>query len=355
MLTILPKLQLDYVEFYITNFCNFNCNGCNRFNNYAFNGRQEWLEYADLYRRWSEILNFKEFTILGGEPMTNPDYLEWLQGIIQLWPDARGSFLTNGYYLKSDNKSLYNLLNSTQGKVTLNIGLHNLNRKDTVLATVNDWLEGEVTITRYPDNLRQLYNFDRNWVASYSAIRDDLWPDCPTVDEWDLLSDNIKSECEMVHNFSPSLLAENLLGYRLTDTNGVTVLIQNENYFHQGALKPLAQSFKLHNSDPIQAHNICHSKFCHHFDKGLLYKCGQVSVIQEFDQQFYLELTPEDRELMQSYQPANIDNTYEELLQFIKNLDQPMPQCKFCPENYDIREISAEHGKKIKFQRKKNV
>lgn len=351
----MPKLHLPYVEFYITNFCNFNCTGCNRFNNYVFTGQQLWKDYAAVYQQWSEQLDIDQFTILGGEPMTNPDYIDWLVNITRLWPNARGSFLTNGHYLKADDRELYKAIKQTNGLVTLEIGLHNLSRKDNVLSTVKNWLEGDITVNQYPKHIRQLYNFDQSWTKSYSAIRDSLWPDCPTADDWDLLPKNIRVECETIHKFSPGILAESRLGYLLTDSNGVNVLIQNENYFHQGALITKAHSFELHNSDPIQAHKICHSKTCHHFDKGLLYKCGQVSVFKEFDQQFCLDLTPEDREIMQSYQPARVDNTPEDLLQFIRNLDQPMPQCKFCPENYAVKEISAEHGKKIKFQRKKHV
>jgi hypothetical protein len=354
-LKTLPKLHLTYVEFYITNFCNFNCIGCNRFNNYVFTGQQLWKDYSAIYQQWSQRLDIDKFTILGGEPMTNPDYVDWLVNISQLWPNARGSFLTNGHYLKADNRELYQAIKRTNGLVTLDIGLHNLDRRDAILSVVKDWLEGDVTVNCHPENIRQLHNFDQNWVESYLAIRDSSWPDCPTSDDWLSLPEHVRDECKTVHKFSPELLAESRLGYCLTDSNGVTVIIQNENYFHQGALKPKANSFELYNSDPIKSHAVCHSKTCHHFDKGLLYKCGLSSLFKEFDQQFYLDLTPSDRDLMQNYQPASADGNSEDLLKFINNLNQPIPQCKFCPEYYDIKEITAEHGKKVKFQRKKNV
>ena len=89
------KLFLDYVEFYITNVCNFNCTGCNRFNNYNFSGTQRWEDYKDIYARWSKVLSLQGFAILGGEPMLNPTYKDWILGVNALWPKAKKKFVTN--------------------------------------------------------------------------------------------------------------------------------------------------------------------------------------------------------------------------------------------------------------------
>jgi organic radical activating enzyme len=347
------KLHLRYVEFYITNACNFNCVGCNRFNNYNFSGTQKWSDYADLYQRWSSILNLDKWTILGGEPMMNPTYLDWLENICKLWPNSQGELLTNGYFLKSDNRKLYDILEKNKNQVVVGIGLHNKNRVQEVLETVNSWLSAPVTVERIPKNIRELENFDRNWVNSYNAIRDVAWPDCNTIDEWPLLPEHIKKECHEVFNFSPELLAESNKGWKIVDKNGVCVIIKFENFFHQGALKVNGtQSFKLHNSDPEKAHSICHSKQCHHFDKGQLYKCGQVALFKEIDQQFYLEVTDQDRQLFHSYQPGDVDQDFMTLKNFVNNLDNSIPQCKFCPENYVQHEVFATHQNKVKMTRK---
>lgn len=347
------KLHLNLVEFYITNNCNFNCTGCNRFNNYAFTGTQKWQEYADIYQQWSQILDFDNFSILGGEPMMNPTYLEWLKNIIDLWPNANGTFVTNGHFLTPQNQEFYDIVKGTNGRVSLEIGLHNNDRLESMIETVSAWLHGKILIKTIPENLRSLPNFDSNWRRSYNAIRDESWPDCNTVDDWDSLPDNIKDECITTHNFSPELLAKERLNYLITDSNGVKVTINRENFFHQGALKRNQNlSFELHNSDPKTAHNECSSKTCHHFDKGLLYKCGQVALFKEIDQQFYLEVTDQDRELIYSYKPGSVTDSQDRLREFVSTLHQPIPQCKFCPEKYDISMVVAEHGKKIKMLRK---
>lgn len=347
------KLQLEYAEFYITNSCNFNCSGCNRFNNYSFVGMQRWSDYAPHYRQWADILNLDRWTILGGEPMMNPTYLDWLENICKLWPNSQGSFLTNGHYLDKNNRDLYDIIKSTNGQVTLNIGLHNINRREQMLTTVQSWLHGAITVQRTPKNLRDVPNFDQNWQQSYETIRDPSWPDCDTIDYWDALPEHVKQECRETHQFSPKLLADLRKGWQLTDVNGVTVHIEYENFFHQGALKVDSnQNFSLHSSNPEQAHAICHSKKCHHFDKGQLFKCGQVSLFKEFDQQFNLNISDQDRNLIYDYQPGQLDQDRETLEKFINNIDQPLAQCKFCPDQYKPTQIFAAHNQKIKIIRK---
>ena len=346
--------SLNYVEFYITNSCNFNCVGCNRFNNFKITGAQKWDDYADAYRRWSEILDIKEWAVLGGEPMTNPDFLTWLRNISSLWPDSRGFFVTNGYYIDPNNRELYDIIQSTNGRVQLLIGLHNINRRDEMITTVKNWLQGDITVKEKTINdLDSSPDFKENWKKSYNAIRDPSWPDCDSVLDWPNLPEFIQTEMAQIHHLDPQQLINTRLDEQFTDSNGVTVHVRLENYFHQGALiLNGTESFSLHNSDPVKAHNNCPSKTCHHFDKGQLYKCSQVALFSEIDQQFILNVSDSDRELVHSYRPAAIEQSLTELENFMSNIEKPLPQCKFCPEQYQIKEIFAKHGEKIKMVKK---
>ena len=114
------------------------------------------------------------------------------------------------------------------------------------------------------------------------------------------------------------------------------------------------QTFTLYNSDPKKAHDICHSKYCYHFNNGNLYKCGQVDLFKDIDKQFNLILSDEDRELLYSYKPAAIDMTDLELQQFLNNLPNQLDQCKFCPESYNIKEIKSATKNKIIFKKRQN-
>ena len=83
-------------EFYITNVCNLTCNGCNRFNNYAFTGFQRWKDYQEDYEKWGERIDLPRLSILGGEPTLNPTFMDWFRGLRKIWPDSRIEIVTNG-------------------------------------------------------------------------------------------------------------------------------------------------------------------------------------------------------------------------------------------------------------------
>ena len=85
----MPKLHIPYVEFYIINVCNLACAGCNRFNDYNFTGYQRWSDYASVYQQWAEQVDVGSIGILGGEPLLNPTFMDWVQGINQLWPGRK--------------------------------------------------------------------------------------------------------------------------------------------------------------------------------------------------------------------------------------------------------------------------
>jgi len=347
----MKPLTLSTVEFYITNVCNFNCTGCNRFNNLNFSGSQSWLEFAPVYKNWAQYLDIKEFAILGGEPMANPDYLDWLEGVIKLWPDAHGRLVTNGHYLRPDNHRLYELLKNSNQKVRLTIGLHNELRATSMIDTALKFLKGNVTVTRVPENIRTIENFDVNWAQSYSQIRDQSWPDCNNIDEWTLLPDSIKQECEEIHKFSPELIKHSVCGWKLVDENKVTVIINYENQFSDSGLQISGDQKKisLRQSDPAIAHKNCNfvTSKCYHFIKGKLYKCGPVALFPELDKRFGLHLDDADRQLVHSYIPGDIkQQSLDEVKRFIDNIDNQIDQCKFCPESYNSKKIFAEHGKK---------
>jgi hypothetical protein len=138
----------------------------------------------------------------------------------------------------------------------------------------------------------------------------------------------------------------------VTDANGVKLKIEYNWWFHQGALikDPDTMKFTLHQSNVVKAHDICHSKYCYHFMNGKLYKCGAVALFPEFAKQYEVILSPADQELMTGYQPLTIDQTSQQKQEFINNLPNAIPQCRFCPEEYHGQQIFAKE-KKVVFQR----
>ena len=270
-------LRIPYVEFYITNVCNLACNGCNRFNDYNFTGWQRWDDYAEIYQQWSKELIPNSMSILGGEPLLNPDFTKWLIGVTTLWPSTVCRVITNGFQLDRV-KNLYSMLEKNR-KIQLWVGIHNKLHKKEIINKVINFLTSPCTTKFNNDN--------------------------PYMEYMDI-----------------------------TDSNGITVRIEYNWWFNQGAIISNNGMRTLHSSDPEKAHNTCNMKTCHHFIHGKLYKCGVVALLPEFDQQHKLDLSSEDRALMQAYRPLTISDSDEFKTKFVKELPNTINQCRFCPEVY---------------------
>ena len=107
------------VEFYITNVCNLDCRGCNRFNNYNFKGHSYWDDTADEIEKWSKRLDLPRITILGGEPTLNPDLEKWCSNLRRLWPMAVIMIQTNGTYQRPEHLTFWE-----KYKVGFGLSLH---------------------------------------------------------------------------------------------------------------------------------------------------------------------------------------------------------------------------------------
>jgi hypothetical protein len=287
----MPKLRIPYAEFYIINVCNLACSGCNRFNDYNFTGYQRWSDYADVYQQWAEQVDIDSIGILGGEPLLNPTFLEWVQGINQLWPRKKIRIISNGFRLDR-HADLYPILEQYRN-IELWVGIHNKQHKSEIIQKVKDFGQAPHIVTFNTDNPYQQY-------------------------------------------------------MTITDACGVRIKIEYNWWFHQGAIVRQDGTLTLHQSDATKAHDICHMKTCHHFIRGELYKCGVAAVLPEFDQQHPLALSAEDRKLMLSYRPLRIDDNATAKQQFVSTLDQPIDQCRFCPEQYNGDQIFAQQKKDLK-------
>jgi hypothetical protein len=65
--------------------------------------------------------------------------------------------------------------------------------------------------------------------------------------------------------------------------------------------------------------------------KGRLHKCGPCVLLAEFDRQNSLDISDDDREIMNSYRALSAWDDDEFTNEFYNNLDNVIPQCKFCP------------------------
>ena len=285
-----PRVFIPNIEFYITNVCNLNCKNCNRFNDYNFSGTQLWEDYGEIYARWAKQVRLDKITVLGGEPLLNPTILQWIDGINQLW-DRPVQVLTNGTRLNKVPGLYDRLLPSIEPKTRglinwIGVSLHNPNDRERLFEEIKKFLKGPVTYHHCDDK------------------------------------DNVNNAITYggTHAF--------------IDTNGVKIPVWENTSFYQAALhRNAAGNLTLYNNDPNEAHRQCGFVMfkSYHFIRGKLYKCGPAALFPEFDQQYHLDISDQDRQLLNDYHALSIDDFDLRGAKFIADLDQVIPQCKFCP------------------------
>jgi len=332
------KHRLNYAEIYITNVCNLSCTHCQSFNNFAFKGHQLWSEYQDEYTKLSTRIDFDRLQIIGGEPTLNPDFEKWVIGISNLWPNSKLEISTNGSRLDKINDTIYQVLSKNNGLLWLTG--HDINTYNKMLDFSKQFLK-EIVSDYCPDEESK-----ENWKISYNTIKDSSWPDCDSIEQFADLPDTVKQQFVEKHRLNSNLHLKTASRI-LVDKNGVEVRIDWSQTFVPSAIEVLdtQRTTLKYNSDPTQAHNNCYFKSCHQLNKGKLYKCPLVSVLPDFLNQFDVDV--DDQTLAVAYRPVSILDNDTTISNFIKNINQPIPQCKFCPSKYD-RHNFVGTDKKIK-------
>ncbi len=90
--------RLDYVEIEVSRGCNLNCKGCNEFSNLL-----DKSSFGDLESTKRDLLRLKDLfwgigkiRLMGGEPLMNPDFPEFVKATREIFPDCDLRLLSNG-------------------------------------------------------------------------------------------------------------------------------------------------------------------------------------------------------------------------------------------------------------------
>lgn len=285
-----PRLFVPNVEFYITNVCNLTCSNCNRFNDHDFKGWQRWSDYESEYQTWASHVRLQRITILGGEPLLNPSICDWVDGINKLWKKSV-QILTNGTRLNHvpglyDRISQFSHPTTPWVKNWIGVSLHNGHDRQQCFDEIHKFLQGSV----------EYYNKEHGVAYTWGA------------------------------------------DHAFVDSNGMRVHVWEYDSFYRAAVqKNTAGRYTLFDNDPEQSHAACgFVQFkCYHFIRAKLYKCGPVALFPEFDQQHQFEISAQDRSLLTAYQPLTVADLPARGRQFLREIDQVIPQCKFCPSAKD--------------------
>jgi sulfatase maturation enzyme AslB (radical SAM superfamily) len=92
-------IRLPFLETMITQACNLSCLGCTNYSDLPHSGYVSWAQGRASLERWLTRLVIDDFGIMGGEPLLNPEWRQWLIGVRELMPRAQIRFTTNGLLL----------------------------------------------------------------------------------------------------------------------------------------------------------------------------------------------------------------------------------------------------------------
>jgi organic radical activating enzyme len=336
-------LSLDYAEFNITNVCNLNCPDCVTYNNFAFRGHSRWSTDRDFYQRWSQQLDIRKIAVVGGEPMLNPDFDDWVRGLRQLWPRAEMQILTNGTQI-SKRPKLRQLLIDTAA--VLRISAHGQRNRTRVLSQLPALMHPNIVVT-YDINDDEI----RSWQRSYHSVRDLDWPDCVDPREFDQLPETIQRECREMHGLDANAWLRNSWQQTWRDDRGITVVVLLSDSFLPSAIHRHATrgTWTLYNSDPAKSIEVCCGRWAPTFVNGRLHKCSTVALLPEFLQQFDLDISADDRNLIHAYVPATTED--HDVADFVTDLrrGEAIAQCRFCSESGEVGAQFEATTKKLRF------
>ena len=122
-----PKTTLDLVEFHIVEHCNLKCKSCVHFSPLA---KEEFLDLKIFEKDIKQMAklskaNINRINIFGGEPLLNPNVLQYLQIARKNFKNSQIALVTNAILLPKQNDNFWKTLNANN--ITISITKYPIN------------------------------------------------------------------------------------------------------------------------------------------------------------------------------------------------------------------------------------
>lgn len=88
--------MIPYFETHITESCNLKCRGCSHFSVFAKPKHKDLKEFEREFDRLSEIEEVGIIRLMGGEPLLNPQFMDYLHIARRYFPGSKLVLVTNG-------------------------------------------------------------------------------------------------------------------------------------------------------------------------------------------------------------------------------------------------------------------
>lgn len=246
----MSKINIPVAQWYISHTCNLSCKNCLSYNNFNISGHERWADNADDVARWGELVTVEDFSIIGGEPLGNPDLHLWVKGLHKYFDTENFKICTNGVQL------------------------------DRWVDHIAEWTAMGVIL--------EIHTKDKSHLS----------------DTWKFLN----------HAFAKDIQWRKGVEYDWIGTyNGKTVCYQtmDKSFLTWGTKGRNEQGeYELFETNPKHTHNLCQWSNCHYFFRGGLWKCGTIVGAQEFVKKYPVRQDHKDAIL--EYKPITITDNLEQ-------------------------------------------
>jgi MoaA/NifB/PqqE/SkfB family radical SAM enzyme len=256
----------------ITTSCDLACPGCDRFIDHNHNWTEDFELVRDRMLGWSKIIQPKNLTIIGGEPLIHPRIYDIIRHARNTFPNTTIEVFTNGLLLPK--KPLFEETLQEIGNSQINLTLHNQNQRvrDKIFENIQEFIIKENPWNQVSQNK---WNFQE--VA--------LELDDPTQGGW--------------------------YDYRK---------------LVNGKLKP------WNDKNPTASYNACGVNIFPIAYDGRLYKCPPISMLHTHLEKFN-RLDDPDWQPYLKYKGIGLDSSAEKIAEFVDNIFNPHEICGMCPAN----------------------
>lgn len=197
----IPKLP--FLETMITQVCNLSCLGCTNFSDLKQSGYVTWSQGQQWIKLWKSKIEILDFGIMGGEPLINPEWKNWVSGVRSELSEAQIRFTTNGLLLSKHPEILdfFEDCGNIVFKITLHIDDRNLESSVKKIFDARNWQPvTEFGIRRWQgkNRVRLQINKPDKFLKTYRS-------DIKTMSPWnsnsiDAFSQCIQQTCPLLYN-----------------------------------------------------------------------------------------------------------------------------------------------------------
>jgi organic radical activating enzyme len=271
----MQKHNLKIAQWYISHTCNLSCKNCLSYNNFNISGHERWSDNAEFVERWGGLVSVDDFSIIGGEPLGNPDLDLWVKGTHKHFNTKDFKICTNGTQLERWRK---NIPEWTELGVVLEIHTHDKSQVGEMWSNLRKSFGDKIKYVKGVDYTSNTYYDRYDWVG-------------------------------------------------LVDDRVAVLQLNDMNFFPWGVKgKNENGEYEMYETRPKITHTLCQWNNCHYFYQGNLYKCGTLVGAQKFVTKYPTK--SEHKELILDYKPVTLGSN--NLQEDLNNLRNFLPQCGLC-------------------------